>query len=178
MVAIGIEINNADSCGIVNTIQFSTATLSVYADASLTIPKTQFAASDIAYFGATIQSTNATLTGFSLNSVCFSLNNGPCQTVVATNMAPIAGKNPVFAVNLAQTRYFTTQTSLQTFSVSATVGVTWNGGKRDVSVGRVNVDSMISVEASQDMTDDQVFSATSLVKVSVFAFVMLFIVFL
>ena len=137
-----------------------------------------FAASDIAYFGAVIQSTNATLTGFTLTSACLSLDGGNCQSVVTTGMTATGGMNPVFAINLAQTRFLTTDTNRRTFTVKATVSVTWANGKRDVQIARANIDSEVSVDLSQLPTsedEDDLYAAGSSVMQASFvvAFVML-----
>ena len=160
-----MNINNADSCGIVNNIDFSVKTLQAFGDSAVTVPQTQFAASDIAYFGAVVQSTNATLTGFTLRSVCLSLDGGPCQPVVFTVLANAGGMNPVFAINLAQTRILTTETTLKTFKVKATIDVTWANGKRDDQLARVNINSDVGVDLTEQASDDgQVYTAGASVR--------------
>ena len=175
-VNIGIEINNAESCGVINQIDFSLKSLSTFEDSALTVPKTQFAASDIAYFGATIQSTNATITGLTLTSACMSWNGQPCVNIAVTNLANTGGYSPVFAVNLAQTRYFTSDTSLQTFTVKAVIAVTWANGKRETTqTARANIQSTVAIDLSdQTATFSEVESGSSLLKASlVFAFSLL-----
>ena len=77
-------------------------------------------------------------------------NGSPCQPVVFGSIAT-GTYNAAFSVNLAQTRYFTTATSLQTFTVSATIDVTWANGKRDTQIARANINSVVGV----DLTDVQ-----------------------
>lgn len=142
--------------------------MSSFADSALTIPKTQFAASDIAYFGANIQSTNATINSLSFSSACLSLNGGPCTNVAASTLANTGGFSPVFAVNLAQTRYFTTATTLQTFTVKAVVSVTWANGKRDApQVARANIQSTVAIDLTeQTATFSEVESESSVLRAS------------
>lgn len=176
-VSIGMYLNNPDSCAVVNNIDFSVKTLSSYADSAVTLPQTQFRASDIAYFGAVVQSTNATLTSFQLRGVCISWNGGGCQAVMATSLPATGGMNTVFAVNLAQTRYFTTDTSLQTFVVKATIDVTWANGKRDTQIARANLQSAFGVDlaADEDVESDVYTAGASQMEgYLVFAIILLF----
>ena len=151
-----------------------------FSDSALTLPNTLFAASDIAYFGAVIQSTNATLTGFSLTGACLSWNGGNCQAVTTSPITPNGGMSPTFAINLAQTRYLTTDTSRQTFTVKATVAVTWANGKRDVQEARANIDAEVSVNLAElDGTSDTAASGSFVLQASVaFAIVMIMLSFL
>lgn len=71
-----LTLNTDDSCPIVNDIQFSVATLGSYSNSSLTTVKTDFSANDIAYFGASIESTNASIAGLSVQSVCLVYDGG------------------------------------------------------------------------------------------------------
>ena len=79
-------------------------------------------------------------------------------------------------MNLAQSRYFTTDTSLQTFIVKAVVAVTWANGKRETAqTARANIESTVAIDfAEQTATFSEVESDSSVLKASiVFAFSLL-----
>ena len=72
-------------------------------------------------------------------------NLEPCTSVLFQALPDAGGKSPVFSIDLAQTRSFTNATSAQSFSVQATIAVTWTNGKRTLNNARVNIQSEFSV---------------------------------
>lgn len=100
-----------------------------------------------------------------------------CTPVVFTVLPNAGGKSPVFSVNLAQTRFLTQSTSLQTFGVRATVDVTWTNGKRDSNLARVNLDSSVYVDSSSAaLPDDESYASSgSILGSSLMIFFVLFV---
>ena len=146
-------------------------------------PQTEFSASDIAYFGADIQSTNASISGLTLRSVCLFYNGGKtvqrifseklgCTAIAFTTLPNMGGKNPVFSVHLAQTRILTQDTGLLSFTVKATVDVTWTNGKRDLNTARVNIVSFISISPDSPQNESYTSSGT-IVSATIFVIILL-----
>ena len=173
---MALTINNGDSCAVVNNIDFSVSSLYAYSSSTFASPKNKFKASDIAYFGAVIQSTNATLTSFSVSSVCMQFNTQTCTPIIWSNLSPAAGFNPTFSVNMAQTRAFTQDTGIQGFVIKATIDVTWaedSGTKRDaLQNARVNLNSVVAVS---DAEDEEAANSANMPSVSSFVVGMMLI---
>jgi hypothetical protein len=157
--SIEASINTDNACQAVAVINVQTLNLLPYHDASLALAQAFFHASDIAYFGAHINSSDAIIATKTLESVCLILNPNHTSADVCTNVTFITiastnGRDPAFSINLAETRAFTSAIDSQTFDVVATVGLTWSDapipGKRQMSIrstnsGNVNPSSLIGV---------------------------------
>jgi hypothetical protein len=151
-VTITTSVSAGATCGIVNNIQFSVVKLNSFSTSSLSVTKTQFAFSDVAYFGGDIESTNATISAFTVQSVCMIYNGGPCTTVQYTVLPDVGQNRPVFSVNLTQTKLFTPSTSAHTFTIKATIAVAWSNSKRTLQLARVNIGSSIDVDPAVSIT--------------------------
>jgi len=106
----------------------------VFADASLSVPQDNFLIEDVAYFGASVQSTQARIESRTLkpNSVCFQPEGGQCFYVAYSVLPSSNGKEPVFAVDLAAPGndvYFSSIEEPTTFTVKSTVLVDFVGAK-------------------------------------------------
>lgn len=90
----------------------------------------------------------------------------PCTTVTFQALPDAGGKSPVFSIDLAQTRAFTNATSAQSFSVQATIAVTWTNGKRALNNARVNIQSDFSVASTSASSTTGSVATTSSVATS------------
>nr|BAJ93895.1 predicted protein [Hordeum vulgare subsp. vulgare] len=137
-VDVTISLSTARACSVADTVQFQQKALTAYSTAALSATASNFTASGIAYFGAVITTTDATIYNRTLKSVCMILNpasgNVNCINVDFTLLTPGAsGSNdPKFSINLAQTRTLTNETTAQSFRVVAIIGIVWSSAKRQV----------------------------------------------
>lgn len=144
---------------MVDNLQLETKSLNSYNSLAMNTPTTNFKASNTVYFAATINSTDALILNRTVQSVCFILNpqlgNTACIpyefTVLPTT---VAAHDPVFSVDLSQTRAFTNASDAQNFAVQVTFGILWNTAtplKRDQSEPSSTVVSAVSfIQVSED----------------------------
>ena len=165
---ITLTLNTGNACPATDYITFSETSLASYGEPTLTTPSTSFTINDDAYFGASVQTTEALISSRTLkpNSVCFKPASGPCFYVNYTLLPAVSGKDPVFVVDLNNpdnAAYFNNITSPTQFTVSAVVQVNFVGAKGLLK----NVPQAQSVQTvSQAMIEpagDQTMSAASCV---------------
>ena len=112
---------------------------------------------------------------FTVSSVCFSYNNAPCISIAFTQIAAANGRDPVFALNLAQSRFFTNSTELQSFIVQATINVSWQNSKRtavikaETNLARVNLASSIGISDLQHSNSGTVKEQETSSSITLFA---------
>jgi hypothetical protein len=143
---IRATVNTDNSCQAVATINVQTLQLTPFHDNTLQLAQVFFHASDIAYFGAHINSTDAIIATKTLEYVCMIFNpthtnSDRCINVTFATIASTNGKDPAFSINLAETRAFTQSISTETFEVVATVGLTWSDApisKRQLTIRSSN----------------------------------------
>jgi len=93
-------LNLGSACPITDVIDISTSSLEAFTDDTFSSQSSVFAASSIAYFGATVDSLDAVILSKQLQSVCFVHNGGSCQNLDFTLESSVS-LDPAFSVNLA-----------------------------------------------------------------------------
>jgi hypothetical protein len=170
-VTIQVTLSTGSSCPATDNIQFSTLSLSSFADAGATIARTGFITNQLGYFGAIVESSDAQIATKTVknNSVCFQIGTGACQTVQVSTDYPASGQyDPIFSVDFEAaanaavfSQLYTGANSAQQYSVKAVILVTFTGAtsKRSIGHGKraadpQELDIFTEIVLAKDQTQD------------------------
>jgi len=130
-VVITAQVAAAASCGLIDNLHLQAKSLASYSNSDMTIASTSYSAADVAYFNSSISSNDSVITQVVVRSVCMILNpqlgNTACAPVAFNQISAVDSLEPSFSLVLSQTRALTNATAGQTFTVQATVSITWLG---------------------------------------------------
>jgi len=146
-VVLTVTLSTRSACNATTSVDVQQKTLTSYDASTLSSASitSSFNLMDTAYFSAFINSSDATITERTLNSLCFVLNPTTSSTCTAVTWTTIASsdpkKDPAFSVDLEQLSSLTSYSTAQSFEVRATVGLKWEGQSKRSTEARIGADS-------------------------------------
>jgi len=155
-VTLTASLDTEGSCDIVKNITIDTKSLTAYSSEDMIVTSNSFNATDLAYFGAIISSSDALIDNKTVVSVCFFLDPRTNSVCTPFNFTTFVSGNamidPAFYVDLAQTRSLTNDTLEHTFGVKVTFSIGFSSPstmRRSDDSSVQSVESIVHIKVTQ-----------------------------